>query len=153
LKAVCLWKTGSNSGGGLFRSTNTYWVNNPASLVRDSGEVQRDESEPDDVYRRIWRGMYFRRLIRDGWNLSGSEIDRYRVPVRRFEKKINDHWILRRIAHEGDMQRAGQAYAHDEYVLVEPYAEEIQNRLNWDWADIMLYDFNDMTFQKIEAPY
>ena len=179
LKAIALWDVkGGYEGGGLFRSTSTYWLNNPSTLRFESAEVRRDLHDPHDTLDNHWGAVYFRRLLREGWKMKEKRVvGRWREAVE-FEKPVTDRLILRKVVHE--LGRPGKATSSSDHELLNIETGEVLNLPNWDWADIdrhrllwaeggklfaatiekeeigpsvVLYDFNDMVFEPIKAPY
>ncbi|NJR62164.1 MAG: hypothetical protein HC769_27070 [Cyanobacteria bacterium CRU_2_1] len=184
LKAIALFTKGDCwHGGGLWTGKSTYWLNNGYGhdVLRDTSSVQRDKSyQPTDNYGGECLGVYYHRLLRDGWTL----VDRVNVGKWRdkdiFEKPIGKGWTLRKIAHAEVGAPPGKGCYWDEHELVCPGSTETIACPKWEWADVdgkrivwaaagklcsaqihkegladevELYNFNEMTFEAIEAPY
>jgi hypothetical protein len=143
--------------------------------------VRRDRKyHPLTDYGGECLGVYYHRLIRDGWTL----IDRVRLGKWKdkdiFEKPIGSGWLLRKIAHAEIGAPEGKGCYWDEHELVDSSSEAVIACPQWDWADLdgkrlvwatggklyaaevrkrglaaesELYDFNTMAFASIEAPY
>ncbi len=85
LKAIALFPKGDCwNGGGLFLGKTTYWLNQycPHPELRNTNEVRRDEQFwPSTNYGGECPGVYYPRLLRDGWvyiekrGFRGQEID------------------------------------------------------------------------------
>lgn len=179
LKAIGLWPKGDCwNGGGLFVSDSKYWINHgyghstikiPPELT-EVHEVNLEYSVGNECL-----GVYFPRLLRDGWKLlEQRKDDTY------FEKRLKSHWRIRKIAHATLDPPIGKGVYHDEHELYNTVTKETLKFPSWEWADIkkhhlywtesgkifsstvnenglcdinILSDFNDMTFESIEAPY
>ncbi|MFO0066844.1 MAG: hypothetical protein ACK523_12875, partial [Pirellulaceae bacterium] len=125
-------------------------------------------------------GVYYHRLLRDGWEL----VDRISAGKWKskdiFEKSIGKGWTLRKIAHAEIGAPVGKGCYWDEHELVSCGEKQIIHCSAWEWADldgkrlvwaangklcaaevqrdglaeeVELHDFNDMTFEAVEAPY
>jgi hypothetical protein len=100
--------------------------------------------------------------------------------VFRFEKPFGEKRGLRNIFDDAERLGLQRGSCPSEYELVDYTTGDVQFCDGWEWADVdggrvlwtesgkmfaaeietgglgpaeMLYDFNDMTFQEIEAPY
>ena len=179
LKAIGLWGKGDCwNGGGLFVANKQYWVNHGYghSVMRKP----RGLSEVSDVDLKCSRGneclgVYFPRLVRDGWRLidQGQE-------VTCFEKSFDEHWRLKKMANETINHPVGKGCYYDEHELYNIVTKQSLRFPDWEWADVKrghiywadkgklfqgmveedglcnikeLYDFNDMEFEPIRAPY
>jgi hypothetical protein len=170
-------------GGGLWTGPNTYWLNdgNVQLTSRDAKEVRRDRTfQPAGNYGGECPGVYYHRLQRDGWTLvARRKVGKWKDHDI-FEKNIGKGWTLRKIAHAQIGAPAGNGCYWDEHELVGPGDDQILRRPTWQWAEldgkrlvwaaggklfaakittagpadeVKLYDFNDMTFEAVEAPY
>jgi hypothetical protein len=97
-----------------------------------------------------------------------------------FEKALDHGWVLRKIAHAELGAPAGKGCYWDEHELVHPASGESVGYRDWEWAEAdgkrlvwaargklfagwmkktsmvnetELYDFNEMRFEAVEAPY
>jgi len=184
LKAVALFPKGDCwHGGGLFTARSAYWLNDRYghSVLRNTGEVRRDTTfQPSEHFGGECLGVYYPRLLRDGWRLV------QRVNVAKwndhdiFEKPADPGWVLRKIAHAEVGAPEGKGCYWDEHELVLRGSERRIPCPDWEWADIdrerlvwaaggklfaatlsadgitqetELHDFSGMTFEPIEAPY
>jgi hypothetical protein len=187
LRAVALWGKGDAwHGGGLFVDDKHYWLNDGYGhrLLGETGEVKRTDSDKRATqYGGECPGVYYPRLIRDGWTYLdqlGARLDSADV----FEKRVAHGWSLRKLARATVNPPLGKGVYHDEHELV-GYQRELP-RHDWEWAEVdgdrlvwatggvlwagkitkrsamledpvtdarVLHDFNDMTFSVIAAPY
>lgn len=184
LKAVAFFPKGDCwHGGGLWTGKNTYWLNDGhgREVPLNTTAVRRDLGfEPTPNYGGECLGVYYHRLLRDGWSL----INRQRIGKLQhkdvFEKKISKGWVLRKIAHAEIGAPVGKSPYWDEHELVHPIKNLNIPCPSWEWAEmdgnrivwaangrlyasklsgegvadaVELHDFNEMTFEAIEAPY
>ncbi len=121
-------------------------------------------------------GVYCHRLERDGWSLTTGHIKNHFV----FEKPVSRNWLLKMLVNQGAYGKIGKQSTWSEYSLVHLPDQTVQRFPDWEWAEIdrsrlvwaakgqiwagllnntglsdekMLYDFNDMRFEAIKAPY
>lgn len=121
-------------------------------------------------------GLYCRRLERDGWSLVSGHIKNHFV----FEKAIGRDWLIMLSINQGASQKRGKPSTWNEYSLVHLPTQTVTQYPDWEWAELdrsrlvwatngqiwsgmlhknalynekMLYDFNDMEFEAIKAPY
>ncbi|MDA1313512.1 MAG: hypothetical protein O2968_09280 [Acidobacteria bacterium] len=184
LKALAMFPKGDCwHGGGLWTGRKDYWINDGYghSVLRDTKEVRRDESfQPSEYFGGECTGVYYLRLLRDGWRLAErvkvTKWDRKDI----FEKPLNHGWLLRKIANSGSGSPEGKGCYWDEHQLIHAKSGAEVDCPEWEWADVdgksvvwardgklfragikssgliaetELYDFNPMTFEAIEAPY
>lgn len=146
-----------------------------------SDEVQRDDTyEPEGDFGAEDWSVYFPRLMRDGWNLlksSGSSMNSATV----FEKSLIEGWVLRKIAHDQVNPPKGKSCYWDEHELINEKSDSQFECDDWEWAEVdgqtvvwaskgclyrasiesvetigkpkLLFDFNPLKFERIEAPY
>lgn len=180
LKAFTLFAKGDCwNGGGLFTGEDRYWLNGPHETIRDSRELKPDlEYVPGREFGNECLGVYYVRLLRDGWRFVRSENIGTWKDQSRFEKPITGGWVLHKIAHEEIGPPPGKGCYWDEHVLIGPGAEIACP--NWEWAEVdgdrlvwatggklfggrldesgltgeaELYDFNGMEYKRTHAPY
>lgn len=184
LKALVLLAKGDCwNGGGLWTGKNTYWLNDGYGHVPlgDHTSVRRDELyQPDAFFGSECLGVYFPRLMRDGWTLDSSAPERSRGQrTYSFRKPLPNGWTLIKLAHAQVDAPEGKGCYWDEHALASPKGDTITYPA-WEWAEldghrlvwaergclfsaslnkrgltniVELHDFNDMTFQAIAAPY
>jgi hypothetical protein len=103
LKALALFPKGDCwHGGGLWISNRTYWLNDGYghSALRDTTLVRRDPQYcPSEYYGGEDLGVYYHRLMRDGWTLTEQGYVGKWKDKDVFEKPIGHGWTLRKIAH------------------------------------------------------
>ncbi|PZV06443.1 MAG: hypothetical protein DCF32_09775 [Leptolyngbya sp.] len=182
LKAIAFFPKGDCwHGGGLWTGKTKYWLNGcyfhaeshcPSSLQRDT------QYQPEGGCGGECLSVYYPRLLRDGW----VWVDRIKVRQWQdkdiFEKPMGHGWRLRKIAHAEVGAPVGKGCYWDEHELVGPdatiacpsweWAELDHKRLVWATAgklyaaqvgkdglthETVLFDFNDMVFEALEAPY
>jgi len=184
LKALAIFPKGDCwHGGGLWTGKNTYWLNDGCghSVLHDTREVRRDKRfTPSEDFGGECLGVYYHRLLRDGWQL----VERIQVANWRahdvFEKPINHGWLLRKVAHAEINSADGKGCYWDEHQLVHVESGTEIQCPDWEWADRdgerlvwssrgrlfcgivtpdglgqqkELYDFNPMEFEPIEVAY
>lgn len=184
IKAVSLFAKGDCwHGGGLFQSSNEYWLNDGYGH-----EVQKEDSRLKKVTEHPWHenyggeclGVYYIRLQRDGWVMKHTSSDTQGGQITLFEKRINNHWLLRKYAHATIHHPVGRGVYYDSHELYNNRTEEVNPKENWEWAEIdggrlvwaadgclhaglvnakglhdekLLCDFGPMQFEKLAAPY
>jgi len=181
LKALSLWAKGNTwNGGGLFTSPQEYWLNEGRvtkhELVEESSEVRRALASPlVGDYGSECPGIYYNRLQRDGW-LMRTDFERVTV----FDKGVNEHLVLRKLAYATSDHRVGQGGYFDEHELRFFPSGRSELHPDWEWAEFdgnrllwvsggclfaghvsgeglsgvqELRDFNKMQFERIKAPY
>ena len=152
------------------------------SVNQETNEVLRDTKfQPETNYSGECPGVYYLRLQRDGWKLTEhkktAKYDSYTL----FEKALPKNWKIVKTAHEQVGAPEGKGCYWDEHALINETSGELLTFPNWEWAEfddgklfycekgclfkisiknqtklgepVMLYDFNDLEFEKIEAPY
>ncbi len=183
LKALALWAKGDCwQGGGLFLSARKYWLNGACmhQLLHDDSRLEASTDYPwSEGYGGECPGVYYIRLQRDGWAMQHSaRVDGGRVT--RFDKRLDDHWVLRKLAHSTLFRPAGRSVHFDRHQLWNARTGETVDLPAWEWADLdrgrlvwaeggrlfaarvarrglgaaeLLHDFNALTFERREAPY
>jgi hypothetical protein len=184
LKALTILAKGDGwHGGGLWQSKNSYWLNDGYghSILQSSSKIKRDETfTPNTSYGGECPGVYYHRLIRDGWKyISHTKVAKWK-DKNIFEKSLPSGWILRKIAHAEVGAPVGKGCYWDEHELVHQTSDQTLKFPDWEWADIdakrivwaekgklyaakissdglmakkELYDFNAMIFERVQAPY
>jgi hypothetical protein len=126
--------------------------------------------------------LYFTRLLRDGWAITQKKELEFgeRHSVFTFEKSIDGVWLLRKFAHAHWSGPAGMSPCYDTHELENILTGDKLDGANWDWADVdrhrvvwttagklfaasvthgalieptLLRDFNQMSFERLVAPY
>jgi hypothetical protein len=184
LKAIVLLAKGDCwHGGGLFTGDRQYWLNDGFGhrVVRDSTQVVRDNGyHPERSFGGECLNVYYLRLLRDGWTLTGERGSRMDSATI-FERPLKHGWTLRKIAHEQVGAPEGKGCYWDEHELVHAEKSASFQHPDWEWADRdgdsivygsrgclyrarinrahgigtpkLLHDLNDMKFEAIPAPY
>ena len=184
LKALVLYPKGDCwQGGGLWTGKNVYWLNDGCghSVLRDSKKVRRDtEYTPSEYFGGECPGVYYLRLLRDGWYLVERDKGGGCSATHVFERPLGRGWALRKIAHAEIGSPPGKGPYWDEHLLVHAEADAQIDHPDWEWAELdgarlvwasdgklfsgqiasdgivstaELFDFNSMAFEEIEAPY
>jgi hypothetical protein len=184
LNAVALFAKGDCwQGGGLWTSNKTYWLNgcHGHTLLQEPRELSRDLTyTPVGGGNSECLGVYYPRLLRDGWSEREREVVSKWKHIQTFEKPVGRGWVLRKIAHEEVGAPPGKGCYWDEHVLLHPKSKATIACPNWEWADMdlkrlvwaadgklksakitddgpneerELYDFAEMAFTPIKAPY
>ena len=187
LKAIELYgKSDCWEGGGLFLSNNRFWINDryftPQRTLRQSSEVTHDQSHiPEGEFGAEDTGVYYRRLIRDGWQIvSQNEISKWNT-ITTFKRPVSKGWELIKIAHEQVDSPKGKGCYWNEYELINIKFDIKLKFEEWEWAELdresivfaskgciyrtsikshseiekpkLLYDFNAHIFEEVDAPY
>lgn len=183
LKALVLLAKGDCwNGGGLFTRDRSYWLNDGYghALLHDSREVVRDRKFVRPAMgNNECLGVYFPRLVRDGWQLVRRE-RRGEKDVSIFERPLRRDWVLRKLAIATIDHPVGKGVYYDEHELENARTGERLAFPGWEWADAdrdrlvwadggVLYaakirsdgltdvralrDFNSDEYTRIEAPY
>lgn len=184
LKAVSLFAKGDCwHGGGLFRTSSEYWLNDGHGheLLMEDRRLRRVDEYPwHERYGGECLGVYYIRLQRDGWRLRYSAPDGHGDQVTVFEKRVNNHWTLRKRAHSGLGHPVGRGVYFDTHELFNSRTEQVIPKLDWEWAELdgdrlvwaangclfaarlgvnglksekLLHDFSPMKFEALAAPY
>ena len=187
LKAISLYAKGDCwEGGGLFLKKNIFWLNDryfsSARIMFESPSVRRDPAYiPEGAFGAEDTGVYYRRLLRDGWKLTDRQAKGKWSAVTVFEKSCTESWILRKIAHEQVGSPKGKGCYWDEHVLLNERDKTEIHCADWEWAEVdrstivwassgqiyriplsarltlsdakSIFDFNPCTFEEITAPY
>jgi len=184
LRAIALFAKGDCwHGGGLFKSSKEYWLNDGYGheIQQDHPQLKRTAKYPwHDHYGGECPGVYYIRLQRDGWTLRHTSDDGQGGRESLFEKRIHNHWILRKVAHATLHRPEGRGVYFDTHELWNRRTEESIPQPEWEWAELdssrlvwaaqgclyaghvnskglqdehLLYDFTPLKFEKIVAPY
>lgn len=170
-------------GGGLFTGRKSYWLNDGCghSVLRDTKELTRDSKfRPSEYFGGECLSVYYPQLLRDGWQLVERVNLAEWKDVDVFEKPLHQGWVLRKIAHAEIGAPTGKGCYWDEHELEHSASRERIPYPDWEWAEVdgkrlvwaqhgklfagrvkkegvadesELFDFNEMTFEPIEAPY
>jgi len=138
LHALALYGKGDCwNGGGLFIDDDTYWLNDGYGHfeLASTTEVTRGDSR---AYVARWGGecpgVYFNRLLRDGWRMRDDLSLRTRSESSDvFEKPLAHGWTLRKFAYGMIGAPPGKGVYFDEHELVHEGREV--RRHGWEWAE------------------
>jgi hypothetical protein len=184
LKAVGLWGKGDCwHGGGLFLDNKSYWINDGYGhqmMKKPMGLSRIDHVEGANDYGGECLGVYYLRLLRDGWALKLRHTKSPSIDT--FEKNLCGGWRLRKLAVGTTNPPAGKGCYYDEHAMIPPDSSTAIECKEWEWADadskrlywcahgklfaapmlrsgprldeaVELFDFQPMTFEPIAAPY
>ena len=185
LKAMDFYgNMGTWDGGGLFLDHERYWLNaDPAYCedVRRESVFQVIPALPGggENHRTDERGVYFSRLMRDGWHMAGDKgWGPFETAV--FIKQVNGSWNLEKRFCVTNGRQAGKGSYHEEYALISRKTLATVPFPEWEWADVddgrivwaeagrimaglprpsgleevkLLYDTNPLAFEELAAPY
>jgi hypothetical protein len=170
-------------GGGLFQSRNAFWLNDGTGheTLEEDRRLSRTSTYPwHESYGGECLGVYFIRLQRDGWAMKYTSPDGRGDQVSVFEKRVSNHWMLRKLAHATIDHPVGRGVYFDTHELVNTRTDEVLPMQTWEWADIdgsrlvwaadgclyagrlgskglgeekQLYDFRPLLPEKLAAPY
>jgi len=156
LKAEGFWPKGDCwNGGGLFLSEREYWLNAGCSSeekLAPGGLIPKPGFPFSMYFGGECPGVYYHRLIRDGWILVACDTHRHWFEgewrVRRlnpnllpsnvgavFEKRLPGGWILRKLAY-ATCSRPGRGCYFDEHELENAELDELMDCSAWEWADL-----------------
>ncbi len=105
---------------GNFQSSlvndNCFAVNR--MLIGSDDVIRDDKYVPEGEFGMEDTGIYYRRLIRDGWNIVNQQENSRWNSETIFEKTLPNGWILRKIAHEQIDSPKGKGCYWDEHKLI-----------------------------------
>lgn len=184
LKALTMLSKGDCwNGGGLWTGKATYFLNDGYGhrALWDRSGARRDRAYiPPVRFGGECPGVYYPRLLRDGWTLVESRKFKSSTFEDIFDKPLGKGWVLRKIAHTGGRKAPGQGCYWDEHQLIHLATQAVVACPTWEWADLdgrrlvwaargklhggvvghdglvdekEIYDFNEMKFEAIKAPY
>lgn len=171
-------------GGGLFPNSDSYCLNNryhrEEDILRDnSGLKLNPAARPEKQFGAECTGVYYPRLLRDGWSLIEHDREARWNSWTIFEKPLAHGWTLRKIAHEQVDHPPGKGCYWDEHELRHANGEIIRQP-DWEWAEwdagaliwaesgklmraklpgddglkpVLIHDFSDYKFEAVKAPY
>jgi hypothetical protein len=150
-------------------------------VLRNTNELKRDlKFRPSGSFGGECLSVYYPRLIRDGWQYLGRKEIAAWQSRDIFEKPLTNNWVLRKIAHSEIHAGPGKGCYWDEHELLHSESGECLSWPGWEWADFdgkrllwaeggkllagrlkskgiyaerELFDFNEMAFERITAPY
>lgn len=180
LKAISLFAKGDCwHGGGLFLSDEEFWLNDGYGHTKskETKDVRRNvDYKLPEYFGGECLTVYYNRLQRDGWAMRDEEYQGATL----FEKTLPKSWVLRKSpfaeigappgrgcywdAHELRHEPTSTVLAFPEW----EWADHVDDRLVWAYkgqlraarlgrgnllGEKLLFDFNDMKFEAIAAPY
>lgn len=172
LKAIAIYKDDCWFGGGLWMSNEKYWLNSSCrATLRQANEVHPDDHDrPIREFGSGCAGVYYPRLLRDGWQLKERTRTMMGNCIDLFQKQVAGSWNLHKFCQSGS----------DEHELYNVETGVSIYKPDWEWAEVdrhrliwasegklfsaildgtgltcetELHDFNSMQFRRIEAPY
>jgi hypothetical protein len=186
LAALDLYRgMGCWEGGGLFRDSKSYWLNNRCweggDVLRENSGLTRDPSaRPEQQFGAECTGVYYPRLLRDGWTLVERGCSDRWNGWTIFDKKLARDWTLRKIANEQVDRPPGKGCYWDYHQLRNTKSGAEIELPDWEWAEwdrntlvfaehgklyraplpddgelkpSLIHDFTDYKFQAVKAPY
>jgi len=182
VKALCIWtKDDAWHGGGLFIGAKKFWLNDGYGHRKAQGKApvgRVPAPEYANAYGGECPGVYFPRLLRDGWVMADEEPDAEEVT---FTKAFAPGWVLVKHFIAGGARAAGEGVYRERHELLGPSGRRVRGD-DWEWADVdvkrarvvwaaqgrlvagrlgpsglseirVLHEFDDMTFEPLRAPY
>ena len=174
-------------GGGLFLDNDSYWLNGTLDYTlyekHEKTTSFRVTSEwPGRGVTRIngGPGVYFLRLLRDGWMNICGDTDWQPHNTFRFAKPAGELWTLIKTFHSTMQPPAGRGCYYEEHTLYNNSTGLIIDMPDWEWADTdsdrlvwaaqgnvmagfmdehgirdvsLLFDTAPLTFTELSAPY
>ena len=184
LRALALFAKGDCwHGGGLFLSSNEYWLNDGYGheLLHDTSGLRRSMTYPwHESYGGECPGVYYIRLQRDGWTMTATGHVGSNAAEKLFEKRVNDEWQIRKLAHATTEHPVGRGCYFDTHELRNIRTGRTIDLPTWEWVDVdrhrlvwaeagrlfagsvddqgltganELFDFNPLQFEELQAPY
>ena len=183
LKALDLWFNGTAwNGGGLFTGNGRLWLNTPPPELAlqlpartDLPLTVTEQSPFQPDFGNECPGVYCHRLVRDGW-VEKLQTEQSIV----YEKPLTSGWALQKLFVSGHPGNGFGCY-WERHRIVHPARRLKVDGSTWRWADFdaprnrilyakngmlyaltvaedfgtpkMLYNFNDMKFEAVQAPY
>ena len=139
-KATSLFAKGNCwNGGGLFQSPTRYWLNDGCGheVREEDRRLQRVDAYPwHESYGGECPSVYYIRLQRDGWKMKYTAPDGEGGQVSLFEKRVDNHWILRKHAHATLFRPPGRGVYFDTHELFNTRSEEVLMKHDWEWAEV-----------------
>jgi len=182
LKALVMLPKGDCwHGGGLFISSQSYWLNDGYGhgILHDHSQLIRDRGfQPPGYFGGECPNVYYNRLIRDGWVLLQEKPSGEAHAV--FEKPIGHSLTLRKLCFAAVRAPPGNSCYYEKHALFDMQGHLVQDAPRWQWADLdgrrllwaedgrlfsadvgrtgtgdprQLYDFSNMCFEPRQAPY
>ena len=149
--------------------------------MREDAKLAEDAKYvPEGSFGAECPGVYYRRLLRDGWKLEMSVGPGRVSPCTVFSKSLPHGWILRKFAYADVDHPIGAGCYWDEHELEHTGRKALLSVPAWEWAERdgealvwaekgvlyralvkpagpadakALYDFNPMQFEARPAPY
>lgn len=145
------------------------------------GSIREQKEFPfHETYGGECPGVYYIRLQRDGWKLLRHATENRNSSYSLFEKDLPKGWTLEKTAHATINHPVGKGCYYDTHRLIHKERGIVHDFPDWEWADLdgkrlvwaekgvlhksrinskgisfsrKLFDFNDMEFSPIPAPY
>lgn len=125
------------NGGGLFFTDYEYWLNGFHQTERKNTTLKITDKYDSDYVQGECPGVYFRRLIRDGWEIveKNKKVAKFEA-LSIFAKKAACGWILQKHFHSGLYHSKGKSPYYEDHLLVNTKTGERIELKEWEWADI-----------------
>lgn len=187
LKALDLFAKGDCwEGGGLFVSNERYWLNDrhfdKALVLRSQSGLTCDPTaQPGQRFDVTCAGIYYPRLIREGWKIAEQSVRVRKKSPTMFDKPLAAGWILRKLTHQQSKPAEGKSASWDEHELINGDTGTRIRYPEWEWAEWeqgtlvwaergklyrallasnkelgeakLLHDFSSYSFESLIAPY
>jgi hypothetical protein len=172
-------------GGGLFPTSGSYWLNDryasDENILRANSGLTRDpNARPEQQFGAECTGVFYPRLLRDGWSLIERDRSQRWNTWTIFEKPLAKGWTLRKIAHEQVDAPPGKGCYWDQHELRNAKSGALIEQPDWEWAEwdrgalvwaehgklyrapppsegglkpSLVHDFTDYEFEAVKAPY
>ncbi|HSH03868.1 MAG TPA: hypothetical protein VLL52_15235 [Anaerolineae bacterium] len=125
-------------GGGLFLDNQHYWLHagyNPRP-PKDDTQLTCVANYPTQANSGgPYPGVYYPRLIRDGWRLIKHDDSRYQHTIDTFDKPLFAGWHLRKLVHSQVSPPPGKSIYWDEHKLIQPQHNITLHFPDWGWAE------------------
>jgi len=132
----CYW-----SGGGLFSSTRSYWLNDEGCTFYkekrfNSGLTVLSQWNSEPNKQEECASVYSYRLVRDGWTQKNIEQVGKHNYITQFYKSVNKHGQLWKIFHNGLERPVGEGCYYKQYALYIYKNKNLIELPNMEWADV-----------------
>lgn len=174
LKAIGLWRKDDRwGGGGIFKSNSKFCIN-------ETGAKHFPLLEPIGFVEVRGNLNWKDKLAKHGWKCVECRERVFEDNIVMLEKQLPSSWMLRKICISTMNHPVGKGCNYEQHQLRCLLDDRTVDHPDWEWADSdergiywaekgklfkaqissdglsevsELYDFNNMVYQQIEAPY